>query len=74
MFQTERHVKKRNQQSHPDVVEGVCGVAWVVYEAISSIVALREGYPKLGVNILHELSSIMHSLDNMGLEEKYRKY
>lgn len=50
-------------------MEGVGGVAWVVNEAVSSIVALREGYSQLGVNVLHELSSIVHRLD--GLEEKH---
>lgn len=56
--------------SYPDVVEGVGGVAWVVHEAVSSIVALREGDPKLGVNVLHELSSIMHRLDNSGVQRR----
>lgn len=45
-------------------MEGVGGVAWVVHEAVSSIVALGEGYAELGVNVFHELSSIMHRLDN----------
>lgn len=45
-------------------MKGVGGVAWVVHEAVSSIVALREGHAKLGVNVLHELSPIMHRLDN----------
>lgn len=31
--------------SHPDVVEGVGGVPRVIDQAVSSIVALREGYP-----------------------------
>lgn len=45
-------------------MEGVSGVAWVIDEAVSSIVTLWEGYPQFGVNVLHELSSIMHCLDN----------
>lgn len=55
-------------------MEGVADIAWVINEAVSSIVALRERHPEFGVNVLHELSSIMHRLDNMGLEEKYRNY
>lgn len=54
---------KQKRQSHPDVVEGVCGVARVVEEAVSSVVTLREGHTELGVNVFHELSSIMHCLE-----------
>lgn len=62
----QKHVSdiKSHKYSHPDVVEGVGCVSRVVHEAVSSIVTLREGHPELGVNVLHELSSIVHRLDN----------
>lgn len=50
--------------SHPEVVEGVGCISWVVYEAVSSIVTLREGDPEFGVDVFHELSSIVDSLDH----------
>lgn len=48
--------------SHPDIVEGVNCASWVIYKAVSSIVTLGEGHPQLGVNVFHELSSIVHCL------------
>ncbi len=53
-----------NTQSHPEVVEGVSGVARVVNKTVSSIVPLRKGNPELWVDVLHKLSSVMHRLDN----------
>lgn len=44
-------------------MEGVGCISWVIYEAVSSIVTLREGHPEPGVNVFHELSAIVHCLD-----------
>lgn len=62
-FEASNQLKGKDQLSHPDIVEGVGGISWVVYEAVPSIVTLWEGDPELGVNVFHELSSIVHRLD-----------
>lgn len=54
------------KMSHPDVVERVGGVSRVVHEAVSSVVSLGEGNPEFGVDVLHELSSIVNSLSHRG--------
>lgn len=61
--------KLNKQPSHPEVVEGVGCLFWVINEAVSPIVALREGDPELGVNVFHELSSIVHRLDHRSLQQ-----
>lgn len=50
------------RQPHPEVVQGVAGVPRVVDEAVASIVSLRQWHAQLGVNVLHELSSVVHRL------------
>lgn len=50
------------RQPHPEVVQGVAGVPRVVDEAVASIVSLRQRHAQLGVDVLHELSSVMHCL------------
>lgn len=62
-LEASNQLKGKDQLSHPDIVEGVGGISWVVYETVSSIVTLWEGDPELGVNEFHELSSIVHRLD-----------
>lgn len=62
-LEASNQLKGKDQLSHPDIVEGVGGISWVVYEAVSSIVTLWEGDPELRVNVFHELSSIVHRLD-----------
>lgn len=54
------------RQPHPEVVPGVAGVSGVVDEAVPSIVSLRQRHAQLGVDVLHELSAVVHRLQPRG--------
>lgn len=54
------------RQPHPEVVPGVAGVSGVVDEAVPSIVSLRQRHAQLGVDVLHELSAVVHRLQTRG--------
>lgn len=53
-------------QPHPEVVPGVGGVSGVIDEAVPSIVSLRQRHAQLGVDVLHELSAVVHRLQPGG--------
>lgn len=56
------------REPHPEVVPGVAGVSGVVDEAVPSIVSLRQRHAQLGIDVLHELSAVMHRLQSRGRE------
>lgn len=57
-------------QPHPEVVPGVAGVSGVVDEAVPSIASLRQRHAQFGVDVLHELSAVVHRLQPGGREGK----
>lgn len=60
--------RQAGRQSHPEVVPGVAGVSRVVDEAVPSVVSLRQRHAQLGIDVLHELSAVMHRLQSRGRE------
>lgn len=54
---------------YPEVVPGVAGVSRVVDEAVPSIVSLWQRDAQLGVDVLHELSAVVHRLEPRRREE-----